>query len=74
MKFRRQYPFDKFILDFYAPSLRLAVELDGSQHESADGIAHDAERTAQLEGWGLRVLRFSNREVFENSDAVLHQT
>ena len=73
LKFRRQYPFDQFVLDFYCPSLKLAIELDGSQHETADGKVHDAARTAELQGWEIKVLRFSNRAVFQDKAAVLRR-
>jgi very-short-patch-repair endonuclease len=73
LKFRRQYPYNSFILDLYCPAHRLAIELDGSQHVTPDGRAQDAERTAQLQGAGIRVLRFSNRDVLYNSQVVLHR-
>ncbi|GAB7027771.1 endonuclease domain-containing protein [Geotalea toluenoxydans] len=69
-RFRRQRPFGPYIVDFYCPGLKLVVEIDGDIHTTADGIAYDAERTAFLEGLGLRVIRFSNREVMENLEGV----
>jgi putative DNA methylase len=70
-KFRRQHPIDRFVLDFYCPAARLAVELDGSQHNTEQGRAADAERTAWLNARGIRVLRFWNSEVFSNLEGVL---
>ena len=70
-KFRRQHAAGPYILDFYCAQARLAVEVDGSQHDTPDGAAGDATRTAYIESLGLRVLRFSNRDVLTNADGVL---
>src|SRR6516165_3321237 len=72
-RFRRQRPFGPYIADFYCASLKLVVEIDGDSHATAEAIAYDAERTAFLEGLGLRVVRFSNREVMENLDGVFEK-
>ncbi len=70
-KFRKQHPLDRFVLDFYCVSCKIAIELDGGQHNIEEGIKRDAERTAYLEKCGIRVLRFWNHEVFKNLDGVL---
>ena len=70
-KFRRQHSAGPYILDFYCAQARLTVEVDGSQHYTPDGAADAAARTAYLESLGLRVLRFSNRDVLTNADGVL---
>ncbi len=70
-KFRRQHPLERFVLDFYCVSAKLAIELDGGQHNTDDVKAKDAERTAYLERHGIRVIRFWNHEVFENLEGVL---
>jgi methionyl-tRNA synthetase len=74
-KFRRQHPVDlsgkKYILDFYCDSLKLAVELDGSQHQ--DAAQYDAERTAALSKAGITTLRFWNNEVLQETEAVLEK-
>ncbi|MFC5272353.1 endonuclease domain-containing protein [Adhaeribacter terreus] len=72
-KFRRQHSFGKFILDFYCPQEKLAVELDGRHHFSEAGFAADSERTAFLNSHGIRVLRFENDAVFEQLDGVLEE-
>jgi very-short-patch-repair endonuclease len=72
-RFRRQRPFGPYIVDFYCAELKLAIEIDGDSHATADGIAYDAERTAFLEGLGLRVIRFSNHEVMNNIDGVFER-
>jgi very-short-patch-repair endonuclease len=69
--FRRQHPVGPYILDFYSPSLRLAVELDGDQHGRALGRERDARRDAWLGGKGIRVLRFWNSDVRGNLRGVL---
>ena len=67
---RRQRPFGPFIVDFYCAAHKVVIEVDGAQHFTPDGLAYDAERTAFLEGLGLRVVRFSNLEVLENMNGV----
>ena len=68
-KFRRQVPFDRYVVDFYCHAAKLAVELDGRQHEwFAD---YDAGRTEVLERVGIRVIRFTNEEVCADLDSGL---
>ncbi len=68
-KFRRQVPFDRFVVDFYCHAAKLVVEIDGKQHEwYAD---YDAGRTDVLERLGVHVLRFTNDEVCNALDSVL---
>ena len=69
VKFRRQHPFENFVLDFVCLSEKLAIELDGGQH--VELVANDAVRTALLEKAGFRVLRFWNNQVLTEMDAVL---
>jgi very-short-patch-repair endonuclease len=71
VKFRRQTPFDKYILDFYCAKARVCVELDGSQHYSARGRRKDEERDNYLRDRGVLVLRFSDAEILTNPDGVL---
>lgn len=70
VKFRRQVPFAGYILDFYAPFLKLCIELDGTSHDSAEAQAYDAERSARLAGAGVQVVRFANAEVEREFAAV----
>jgi len=72
-RFRRQHPVDRYILDFYCPALKLAVELDGAQHYTKEGKARDNKRTAWLEAQGIRVVRFRNAEVVTNIESVLRE-
>jgi very-short-patch-repair endonuclease len=64
-KFRRQHSVGRYILDFYCPSERLAVELDGEIHLHERAIKYDQERKLFLTHFGIKVLRFENRLVFE---------
>jgi len=69
-KFRRQVPFDRYILDFACLERRLVVEVDGGQHADS---ASDEIRTAFLESEGFRVVRFWNAEVLREMDSVLNR-
>lgn len=69
--FYRQKPLGRYIVDFYAPAARLVIEVDGGQHFSAVGRAADIERDTVLARMGLRVLRFDDREVLLEADAVV---
>ena len=69
-RFVRQKVVGRYILDFYCDAAGLAIELDGSQHYEAAGQLHDAQRTEYLEGFGIRVLRFSNLDVMQHFEGV----
>lgn len=71
LQFYRQKPLLVFIVDFYCPKAKLVIELDGSQHFEEAHRAADVERDAALEGLGLRVLRFDNRQVFTETEVVM---
>ena len=72
-RFRRQVAFGSYILDFYCSAAALAIELDGSQHYSADGIDHDEKRNAFFAENGIYVLHFSNAELIRNFRGVTEQ-
>jgi adenine-specific DNA methylase/very-short-patch-repair endonuclease len=69
-RFWRQRPIDHFIVDFYCPARYLVIEIDGASHDSEEAQAYDSERTQILEGYGLKVLRFTNQEVLESFEGV----
>ncbi|HUT48510.1 MAG TPA: endonuclease domain-containing protein [Alphaproteobacteria bacterium] len=69
VKFRRQHPIGRYVVDFVCIEAGLVVELDGGQH--AVQHAQDAVRTRYLEAEGFRVMRFWNNEVAENIEGVL---
>ena len=70
-KFRRQHSIGNYVVDFYCPECKLAVELDGEKHFNSMASEYDLRRTEFLGGHNIRVLRFENRAVFEHSDGVL---
>jgi very-short-patch-repair endonuclease len=70
VRFRRQHPFDSYVLDFVCLEKKLVVEVDGSQHAEP---TVDAVRTANLEAAGFRVLRSWNNEVLIQIEAVLER-
>ena len=69
--FRRQHPAGSFVLDFYCPSLRLAIELDGGQHAQGHQEASDRRREQWLNERGVSVVRFWNSDVATNMFGVL---
>lgn len=71
-KFRRQHPVGSYVLDFYCAELNLAIELDGGQHNSAEGKARDLVREAFLRTQGIQTLRFTNHEMLREAEAVLN--
>jgi very-short-patch-repair endonuclease len=68
-RFRRQAPLGPYILDFFCPEARLAIEVDGGQH--ANRNAQDSLRSLWLGAHGIRVIRFWNNEVLTNTEGVL---
>ena len=70
-KFRRQYGIGKFVVDFYCPRLRLAIEVDGDSHFVEGADERDKKRQMIVESYGITFLRFTNREVRENLSGVL---
>ena len=72
-QFYRQKIIGSYIADFYCPKSRLVVEVDGGQHYSAEGKEKDRMRDDDMTRAGITVLRFSDREVLENVNAVLEK-
>jgi very-short-patch-repair endonuclease len=70
-KFRRQHPLGGYILDLFCARRRLAIELDGGQHFEAAKMAYDQRRTEYLRSRGITVLRFTNDQVFVETEAIL---
>ena len=70
-KFRRQISIGRYIVDFYCPEARLVIELDGERHFSITMDEYDTERTNYLEQEGLKVIRFENKELYDNLEGVL---
>jgi len=70
-KFRRQHILGPYILDFYCPAAKLAVEADGGGHAEPEQQARDQERARFIEAQGIRLLRFWNHDVLLRTEAVL---
>ena len=70
-KFRRQHSVANYVLDFYCPSERIAIELDGEVHLEKEQKEKDIERDENLQQMEIKVLRFKNQEVFSDLDKVL---
>ncbi len=73
IKFRRQHPIGPFVVDFYAPKIKLVVELDGSHHAKQDTQDYDAMRSQFLVSKTITVLRFWNSEVEKDLPSVLQK-
>ncbi|MBI4128257.1 MAG: endonuclease domain-containing protein [Parcubacteria group bacterium] len=72
-KFFRQYGVGVYVLDFYAPQQRLAIELDGGQHLEENQRNHDKLRLRFLDGRNIRVVRFWDTDVLKNIEGVLEE-
>ena len=70
-KFRRQHSVGPYVLDFYCPSERLCIELDGAAHFTDGGYEYDSARTEYLDALNIYVIRFENKDLFENTERVL---
>ena len=71
VRFKAQHPIDIFIADFYCHKYKLIVEVDGEIHLSQK--EDDENRTAELERFGLTVIRFTNDEVLNNVEKVVDE-
>jgi len=72
-RFLRQYIIDRYIADFYCSKAKLAIEIDGGIHNDDDIKAYDQIRENAIKTHGIRVIRFTNDEIFSNLDNVLEQ-
>jgi|SRR3989344_4299205 len=73
IKFRRQQPIKKYIVDFVSFEKKLIIEIDGGQHNTANNVLRDNHRTEELKQDGFVVLRFWNNEVLRNLEGVLER-
>ena len=73
LKFQRQYGVGPYIVDFYCPERKLAIEVDGSQHLEPDQKVYDENRTAFLREHGINVVRFWSNDVMRNIDGVIEE-
>jgi very-short-patch-repair endonuclease len=70
-KFRRQYSVGFYVIDFYCPELKLAIEIDGTSHFREGAEYYDSNRQESIEQPGIKFLRFNNKEVYKNLNGVL---
>ena len=73
LKFFRQYSVGAYIIDFYCPEHKLAIELDGGQHAEEVNKEYDRARTIYLESLGIEVIRLWNNDVLKNIEGVLEE-
>ncbi len=71
-KFRRQFSITEYVVDFYCPKLKLAIEVDGATHSSQDEIEYDIDRQTKIEALGIVFLRFRNEEIYKNLEEVVN--
>jgi very-short-patch-repair endonuclease len=69
-RWRPQHPVDIFIVDFYCHKCKLAIEVDGEIHMKEEVLERDDGREHDIEKLGIKILRFTNKEIFENIDSV----
>ena len=62
-KFQRQKAIGEYIVDFYCPSLKLAIEIDGNQHYSKEGVEKDKIRTKEINSQGVQIIRITNKQI-----------
>ena len=72
-KFRRQHSVGRYIVDFYCPECRVAIELDGAGHFSITIDEYEMSRTRYLEESGITIVRFENRDLLENLEGALEK-
>ncbi|MCX6731610.1 MAG: endonuclease domain-containing protein [Candidatus Parcubacteria bacterium] len=70
-KFRRQYSIGPFVVDFYCPKLKLAIEIDGSSHFQSDELEYDKERQDYIEDKNIKFLRFINDDIYKKLDKIV---
>jgi very-short-patch-repair endonuclease len=70
-KFRRQYSVGSFVLDFFSAEIKLGIELDGDSHFQSGVREYDQERQQFIESFGIKIVRISNTEIYQNLDGVL---
>jgi very-short-patch-repair endonuclease len=71
LKFRPQHPIDIFIADFYCHQVKLVIEIDGEIHQDEEQLEYDIGREAELSYLGIKVIRFTNKEIFNNLPEVV---
>ncbi|PKQ63059.1 hypothetical protein BZG02_09835 [Labilibaculum filiforme] len=73
LRFRAQHPIDIFIADFYCYPLKLVIEVDGGIHQSSEQKEYDIGREAEINHWGIKIIRFTNNEIEEDLNKVIDE-
>jgi very-short-patch-repair endonuclease len=73
LRFFRQYSIGPYVIDFYCPEERLAIEVDGGQHADVRGQGHDAKRQRYLQELNIHVMRFWDNDVLRNIEGVMQK-
>ncbi|HMT12075.1 MAG TPA: DUF559 domain-containing protein [Ignavibacteria bacterium] len=73
VRFLRQYSIDKFVVDFYCPEIKLAIEVDGITHNSPEEIEYDTYRQGEIENHKITFARFTNQQVYNNIKLVVDE-
>jgi very-short-patch-repair endonuclease len=71
LKFRRQYSVNQYVIDFFCPELKLAIEVYGDSHYGSLTEKYDNERQKYIESFSIHFMRFINDDVYNNIDGVL---
>jgi very-short-patch-repair endonuclease len=72
-RFYRQRIVGNYIVDFFCPTAKLVIEVDGGQHYTEEGIKRDSDRDSYLKSLGLTILRFSDTDVLSNLEGVIYR-
>ncbi len=71
LKFRRQHGINNYVVVFYCPELKLAIEIDGDVHAYNSRIVYDKQRQKEIEALGIKVLRYTNNDILNNIEGIL---
>ncbi len=71
VRFRRQFGIGTYVVDFYCPKKYLIIEIDGDTHFEVHQIEYDLKRSKYFESLGMKVVRFTNQEIYQDLDRVL---
>ncbi len=72
LKFRRQHGINNYVVDFYCPELKLAIEIDGDVHAYNSRTVYNKQRQKEIEALEIKVLRYTNTDVVKNIEGVLY--
>ncbi len=73
LRFRKQHPINIFIADFYCHKIKLVIEVDGGVHNNIENKEWDENRTAEMENFGITLIRFTNHKVLNNIEKTIDE-